>query len=301
MANFFLRPAEACIGQNKARSSVANARELNPRVHVEVVEGSVLSKMDELWFRGFRVIVSSNRTLKENLHLDMMARKNGGDTVFVACGTHGFTGFMFSDAQGHVYLPTAEESKGKRSDVDVDGDSTSKKVVEVKDAADPASHPEPRSIPLACSFAELMSDAADWGKWTANPRRRINAIVFALQLLWHFQDRHGRLPGLQDLQSALALRNELCSRRKVSDPKAVISDAQVEQILQGARGEISPVCAITGGIVGQHLIRILTAKGKPLENFFIYDNRQHVGKVEWLSIVPTVAPSQGPKVVMDLL
>ena len=34
---------------------------------------------------------------------------------------------------------------------------------------------------------------------------------------------------------------------------------------------ISPVCAIVGGIAGQHVLRVVTKQDKPLDNLFLFD------------------------------
>ncbi len=258
-ANFLL--ARASVGHNRAASSQAAAHELNPRVHVDVEACGVADKQAK-WFGAFRVIVSCNRTPAENVALNAHSRVHGA--VFVATGTHGHVGYLFSDAHGHRYL--ADETR--------------------KDGAAAATHARdtPHVVAQTRLFGELLSDTLDWARLTANARRRVPSMVFALLVLWTWQQRHsGQLPTTADSVAMRALRDELSARRAGGASGAlIVSDVDLDRLVCSVRGEFAPVCAIAGGVVGQHVIRVLTAKGKPLDNFFIFDSPTHAGKVEVL-------------------
>jgi ubiquitin-like 1-activating enzyme E1 A len=51
-------------------------------------------------------------------------------------------------------------------------------------------------------------------------------------------------------------------------------------LLKSFGSELSPVCAIVGGLIGQEIIKILSVKGEPLTNFFIYDGMESIGILE---------------------
>jgi len=56
-------------------------------------------------------------------------------------------------------------------------------------------------------------------------------------------------------------------------------------LARSANADLSPVCAIVGGILGQQIIKVLTAKDEPFQNFFIYDALTASGNVD--DIKPT--------------
>ena len=46
--------------------------------------------------------------------------------------------------------------------------------------------------------------------------------------------------------------------------------------------ELSPVCAIVGGVLAQEIIKALSAKDRPHTNSFLYNGQQNTGIIELL-------------------
>ncbi len=46
--------------------------------------------------------------------------------------------------------------------------------------------------------------------------------------------------------------------------------------------ELSPVCAVVGGVLAQEVIKAISAKDRPYTNTFLYDGRQSTGVIELL-------------------
>jgi ubiquitin-like 1-activating enzyme E1 A len=44
-------------------------------------------------------------------------------------------------------------------------------------------------------------------------------------------------------------------------------------------GELSPVNAILGGVIGQEVIKAISKKNEPIDNFFVFDGNQMSGEV----------------------
>jgi len=42
-------------------------------------------------------------------------------------------------------------------------------------------------------------------------------------------------------------------------------------LIHNFSSEISPVCAITGGFLGQEIIKIISNEEEPYKNFFVYN------------------------------
>ena len=48
-------------------------------------------------------------------------------------------------------------------------------------------------------------------------------------------------------------------------------------------GELSPVCAVVGGVLAQEVIKAVSQKDKPLNNFFLFDGYNSEGVVETIA------------------
>ena len=46
--------------------------------------------------------------------------------------------------------------------------------------------------------------------------------------------------------------------------------------------ELSPVCAVVGGVLAQEVIKALSAKDRPYTNTFFYNGQQSTGIIELL-------------------
>ena len=54
--------------------------------------------------------------------------------------------------------------------------------------------------------------------------------------------------------------------------------------MKGQQAELSPVCAIVGGIGGQDAIKVLSSKDMPIQNFFLFDSQRNKGLVENIAV-----------------
>jgi ubiquitin-like 1-activating enzyme E1 A len=57
-------------------------------------------------------------------------------------------------------------------------------------------------------------------------------------------------------------------------------------LAKAAAADLSPVCAIVGGILGQQIIKVVTAKDEPFKNFFFYNAMMASGVVEDIKATP---------------
>ena len=46
--------------------------------------------------------------------------------------------------------------------------------------------------------------------------------------------------------------------------------------------ELSPVCAVVGGVLAQEVIKAISGKDRPYTNCFLYDGQQNTGIIEIL-------------------
>lgn len=89
-------------------------------------------------------------------------------------------------------------------------------------------------------------------------------------MVW-LQAEHGRLPApysKADADKLLALAKKLAAAAKA--PVELDEDI-VRKLAWTAAGDLSPMAAIFGGIVGQEAVKALTGKFHPIEQFLYFD------------------------------
>jgi len=108
--------------------------------------------------------------------------------------------------------------------------------------------------------------------------RRMDPSFFLLHVLFAFQQETGRTPSPQhrdaDLDKLKTVRDE--TLKSMSVPVEKISD----ELLSLLFSELSPVCAIVGGVMGQEIIKAISNKDAPHNNFFFYNPLESCGVVE---------------------
>ena len=246
-ANFFL--SESQVGKNRAESSLSNVQELNPKVRVDFDKESLLER-DAAWISRFTVVVLCTENSKQRIHLSHLCRDKG--IAFFVMATHGMFGYIFCDAAGQKYVVDEEDEKKKK---------------------------EVLTFPGSLSYTDMLSEKMNWDEM-AHRRARVSEAAFAFLVLWHFEQLQGKLPSSEDTVLMRQYRDQMCAARKAQTPTDIISNNVLDALTLQAKGEFSPVCAILGGICSQFVVRVLTGKGKPMDNFFIFDEQNHVGKVE---------------------
>ena len=83
------------------------------------------------------------------------------------------------------------------------------------------------------------------------------------------------LNGFQDDMKLLtSLRDSIISKYSLPEKKIP------EEILPMLFSELSPVAAIIGGVLGQEVIKVISNKDAPHNNFFLYNPLESCGVVE---------------------
>jgi molybdopterin/thiamine biosynthesis adenylyltransferase len=254
-ASQFLVSRES-IGKNRAEASVVNAQKLNPMVKVEADPANPDDKLDS-YFEGFNVIVATNCTKKQILRLNKVARLH--NVKFFAGDVFGFTSYMFSDLGEHQYR---------------------KEIVSIATKTAPESVKVIEGVSRFTPFEDLLK--LDWSSEQFSRRvKRTNSAFFSLFVLLDFIEEHNRRP---DPSQRDADYQDLLNRRDayVEDhgiPKEKVPD----ELFVNVFGDIAPVCAITGGVVSQEVVKAVSHKDVPLVNLFVYNPVDGTGYVENLA------------------
>ena len=113
--------------------------------------------------------------------------------------------------------------------------------------------------------------AVDWAALT----KHVPKLYPALQLLC---DDDGPADGLAArLLEARAARLAASGAADSAVPEDV-----VQKVAEHASHELSPVCAIVGGIIGAELIKLISGKDPPMNNVFLFDGHKSEGVVHRL-------------------
>ncbi|KAF9356453.1 SUMO-activating enzyme subunit 1 [Mortierella sp. NVP85] len=254
-AQFLVRQED--IGRNRAEAAADKARHLNPRVKVIVDQENIANKPDS-YFTQFNVVCLTGCSAEQMIRVDNACRET--KTGLYAAGVHGFFGYIFCDLTHHEYREETQEPATERG-----------------------KEPETKITQRSQSYDSLASTLeTTWG----NPkpkvlRRKVSPLLFAIQVLWMFQQKHdGRLPLIsneEDLAEVFNLRDERLKSAEVDS--GFVDDDLLRTLVTSATAEISPVCAIVGGFLAQDILKTLSGKDAPLLNYFLYNGIEGTGLV----------------------
>lgn len=257
-------------GESRAHQAVSALQSLNPNVTVSADTGTVQDKPDE-YFKQYDVICASCCTTDTLLRLNELCRAN--NLKFFCGDVWGSYGYYFADLGEHEYA------------IDVPKETEDAIVVETPKAKRQKrdnEEAETVTVKKSCSFCSLKDAlSGDWSKKPARYFKRTPATFFLIQTLQSFRDRHDRDPSSQsrstDSEELLRLREGVATRFSVS------KDLIPEELTSRCYSELSPVCAVVGGVLAQEIIKAMSGKDRPYSNCFLYDGVCSSGIVESLS------------------
>ncbi|XP_076810639.1 SUMO-activating enzyme subunit 1-like [Clavelina lepadiformis] len=246
-----------CVDQNVAESSRNRAQELNPNVQICVDSGHVTRK-DEKFFQKFDVICLTLSDEKLRLKMNTICRSK--NIKFFSGDVFGFFGYFFTDL-GNIYEYVVEVP-AKKTDHEpekakVDKTVTVKRVTEF------------------CTYADAMEE--DWTKRSRKSLKNSSSVFFIIQIYDEFKRNFNRPPQDGDKDALLEIKRKVLSRNGMKE--SFLSDDFVDF----CRSALSPVCAIVGGVLGQEMIKAISGKDQPHNNFFFYDGLKHLGVVDKIS------------------
>jgi ubiquitin-like 1-activating enzyme E1 A len=281
-AQFFLR--EEDVGKTRG-AALERIQVLNPQAKLAFESANIADK-DEDYLRAFHVICVSNQSLDTITKVNIICRKHG--IPFYVAESFGYRAFFYTDLANHSYVveeekPREGEKEKEKSKADTAEEDEQHPVKRQRtEGADP---PPPKTGTVLA--ASLLSDIVVWTNWGLPSMRRVPKLFFALLLLYQWKGEHGgRSPSTlsSDEQTELvAMKNATLKKFKLRDN--FLTDDFLLETARTAGAELSPICAIVGGILGQQVIKVISAKGEPeVHNLFFYDARTAMGLVETITV-----------------
>ncbi|XP_043475996.1 SUMO-activating enzyme subunit 1 [Leptopilina heterotoma] len=241
------------VGENRAEASLQRAQNLNPMVLVTADTSKVDDKPDE-FFETFDVVCASECTLTQIKRLNKLARKQ--NTKFFVGDVWGTFGYTFADLGTHEFVEDIVQKK--RVHVPEGGDSSIKdKFESVTTTVKKVSNYVP--------FENILN---------VKQLPKEDKVYYLLQILLNYREKHGSDP---------TSRNTSLNPLK-EESEAVIETYQLgdslKSLLEGnLYAQVSPVCAILGGVMGQEIIKTVSQKESPHDNLFLFNPDTMCGKI----------------------
>lgn len=263
----FLAPRDK-VGTNRAEASLERLQQLNPMVEVTADSGKPADK-DVDFFKKFDIVIATTCPKDELVRINSICRAE--KIMFYAGDVMGFYGFSFMDLIEHEYVED-EVTQNIQPEKSADGGPDAKKAKLEEQVT--------KTVKKAMTFVSLAEALkVDWSSELYAKRvKRMDPSFFLLHVLFEFQEQEGHPPSPstreQDLETLKAVRERTLTAMSV--PVDKVSDEQLSLLFS----ELSPVCAIVGGVLAQEVIKAISNKDSPHNNFFFYNPVDSCGVVE---------------------
>ncbi|KAL0075504.1 SUMO-activating enzyme subunit 1 [Phycomyces blakesleeanus] len=254
-AQFLLR--EDSIGKNSAEEAAPRIKILNPRVNVIVDQEDINTKNDA-YFETFDIVCLIGAEYDLMNRINCVRREV--NKPFYAADAFGWIGYIFCDLKEHTY---ALEKRTWPPGVKQTEDPVIVRTTETE------------------NYTSLASSLSK--NWSNTPSRvlkkRVSPITFMIQILLEFQSKVKRSPFKSELPRLIEQKADLLREIGVDDPN-LLSDMYLGDIATLIHTEMASVAAIVGGFLSQEILKVLSAKDQPLQNWFYYDGRDGSGRVQ---------------------
>lgn len=262
----FLLP-HSSIGKNRAESCVKALQTLNPMVEIIDEKESLAEKGEDFFSKeNFNTICVLSNELGELIRLNDIARKN--NINFLSGYVYGLHGYMFVDFNEYQYIVEAPKIF----------DEGAEKKTTIGNQC-PVSKPSEKLtlVEKKISFKSFSDFLSSYNGLLQNvPKNRLKRICktyFLILLLNNFNqtfERSFSSNSLEDKENLIKLKTKLFEKLELD---------QLELDLDQNFGEQSAVNAILGGVIAQEIIKVISGKNEPIDNFFVFDGNQMTGEV----------------------
>jgi ubiquitin-like 1-activating enzyme E1 A len=255
---------------------VASLADINPLVSVSVLDPAP----DPASVAQTRCTVVCAVDCSESLERQYAIAARGSGIPFYCGRALGPVGFFFVDL-GSMYSYTLPE---------VDAPAEAKRKALEAANCDEAEASAPReAVEKYASYVDAVH-----GKWGREPPRS--------DCGWHvacciraFEAQEGRLPGSDPDADPGKMQVIYASLQKKRAPARINTDL-VEHVSRTACYTLPPVAAITGGMWGREVIKVLSRSDQPLNNFFFFSAKSSQGCVERVGSAVAVDDPKAPLV-----
>uniref|UniRef100_A0A8C5QP85 SUMO1 activating enzyme subunit 1 n=1 Tax=Leptobrachium leishanense TaxID=445787 RepID=A0A8C5QP85_9ANUR len=266
----FLIPAGS-LGQKRAQASLERAQNLNPMVGVQADTETLEDKAED-FFTQFDAVCLTCCPRDLLVKVDQICHKHG--IKFFAGDVFGYHGYMFADLGEHEFVEEkVKAAKSKPNPEAEDGPDAKKAKI------DPTETTMVKKTVQFCQLKDALE--IDWRSEKARAAlKKTPADLFLFHVIMKFRTDKGRdpLPGSfqEDSDLLVQIRNDLL------DSLGISPDLLPEDFTSYCFSEMAPVCAVVGGVLAQEIVKALSQRDAPHNNFFFFDGIKSSGLVDCL-------------------
>lgn len=253
----FLAPKEG-IGKNRAEASLPRAQSLNPMVDVIADTENVRAKPDS-YFSKFDVVCASQCSITELNRINTACRKNG--VKFFAGDVWGMFGYTFADLGTHEFVEDIVQSK-KIQPNEAGGDPLAKEKFETVTTT-------VKKSAIFVPFGNILEDNVD----AELPKD--GEPYYLLRILLNYREKYGSDPLPTERNGGKGLKDEA----DLIIQKYNLGNRIDHLLSENLYSQISPVCAIVGGVMAQEIIKTVSQKQSPHNNLFVFNPDTMCGKI----------------------
>ncbi|KAK9864272.1 hypothetical protein WJX84_011868 [Apatococcus fuscideae] len=241
-SNNFLIPADVESSQSAAVACAATLQEMNPLVKVVGLQQPQAALPPEATLAAFNIVVLVDASLGEIQRADEACRRCS--TAFYAASAQGTCSFMFADLCNHFWTPQGND----KSQALTQHSST------------------------FVSFQHAMQHP-----WRKLHPRKSHKLFPILRVCLELEHKLKRRLGPSDTAAAMQLAGELATQEGAGAD--LFSDALLEEFLCGSQG-LAAVNAVLGGVLANEILKAVSHRGEPLNNFMYFCLLDGAGVVE---------------------
>lgn len=218
-------------------------------------ESKTLADMPDNYFQNFNVVIVVEAPTKELIRIDNACRLAG--VKFFSGDVWGMFGYCFADLQEHSFVEDVYKHK-----------VISKPNEKLKTELVASATKKTLLYPPLQDCLEFDFSTPEYKKQT----KRNGSAFVTMRILQKFRDTSKRDPlpkdRVADIEALQQIRNEIAPD--------LVADNAFEHVF----AQISPAAAIVGGALAQEVIKSVSQKEAPHQNFFLFDPDRCVGFVE---------------------
>ncbi|KAF1395184.1 hypothetical protein PFLUV_G00008900 [Perca fluviatilis] len=253
-SNFFIRQEDVLSQRRRVEAVCPRVAELNPYVHVDMSSSALADNTDLSFLGKYQCVILTEARLSLQKRVNEFCHSQRPPIRFIGCDAYGICVRVFCDfgEEFEVSDPTGEEPK------EIFIQSITQDNPGVVTCMDNQPHGLQTGQSVVFREVNGMVEAP----------LQIHAAMLALDT---FQEQHSRLPNigcLQDAEVLLKLTEEVNATLR---NKAPVNTELVRCLSRTARGTLPPLAAAVGGLASQEVLKAITGKFAPLQQWFYLD------------------------------
>ncbi|XP_043798665.1 SUMO-activating enzyme subunit 1 [Apis laboriosa] len=250
----FLTPKEL-IEKNRAEASIQRAQNLNSMVNIEADTSNIDDKPDT-YFSNFDVVCATQCTITQINKINEACRKH--NVKFFTGDVWGTLGYTFADLMTHEYVEDVVQTK----------------KVQISESGEPMQKEKFENITVTEKHVDTFVPFKSILNVAKSSLPKDSEIYYMLLIMLNYREKYGKDPSPSERGSE-KFKVEASTIIKKFD-----LEDKINHLVEGdIYAQVSPVCAIVGGIMAQEIIKTVSQKGAPHNNLFLFNPDTLCGKI----------------------